>query len=81
MPKIIVVRCNGPNRDENEVDLEKALTKIPVMRGASPHRPDDKRTLPQRIVIPCRYCSAGKVIIDRAMMDAGLEGEEQRAEG
>lgn len=65
MAKIIKIKCNGPGRHLNEVSLEEALQKQVVYRGRKP-APGE---LPERLVLPCRECTAGKVIITRAMLE------------
>ena len=69
MGKIIKVRCNGPEKHINDVDLEKALRTTPVLRGA-PVKAD--RRIPERIVLPCQFCTAGKVILERKVIEENL---------
>ena len=68
MPKIIKVRCNGPGKHINEVDLEKALGTTPVLRGVS----TTERQIPERVVKPCQSCTVGTVIITREMFEENL---------
>jgi hypothetical protein len=70
MGKIIKVRCNGPERHVNEVDLDKALKKDVVLRFARPGQPEPvpERPVPERLVLPCRSCT-GKVIVTREMIE------------
>ncbi len=68
MPKIIKIKCNGPNKCINEIDLEKALGTTVVLRGES----TIERQIPERIVKPCQFCTVGKVIITREMFEENL---------
>ncbi len=66
MTKIIKVRCNGSSKCLNEfteADLEKYYKPTIVVRG------QPKKTLPERLVIPCRFCADGKVIVTRTMIE------------
>ncbi len=67
MPKIII-KCNGPNKCINEIDLEKALGTTVVLRGVS----TTERQIPERIVKPCQFCTVGKVILTREMFEENL---------
>jgi hypothetical protein len=69
MPKTIKIRCNGPQKHVNEVDLEKALTQQPVYRGARAAAPE----IPERVVLPCLSCTDGKVIVLRAVFEENLK--------
>ena len=66
MANLIKVRCNGPEKHVNEVDLDKVLQTDPVLRLAGRAAGHD---LPERLVLPCRQCPAGKVIVTRAMLE------------
>lgn len=70
MAKIIKIKCNGPNRHVNEVDLHSLLTTTIVARGVDP--PAVPRDAPERLVRPCRECTAGKVIVTREMIEAAF---------
>jgi len=66
MAQSIKVRCNGSGKHVNEFtkkDLEKYTTPTGVVRGES------KKSFPERIVIPCQYCTEGEVIITRKMIE------------
>ena len=39
MAKIIKVRCNGPNKHVNQIDLDKALRTAIVLKGRSGQGP------------------------------------------
>ena len=65
MAEIIKVRCNGPNRHVNDVDLGEALREEPIARRADFTPPD----VPDRIVLRCRECTDGKVILTRSMIE------------
>jgi len=75
MPKIIKVRCNGPAKHINEVDLDKALETSFVLRGGpvqSQQPIESQQATPERIVLRCRECNEGKVIITRQMLQENL---------
>jgi hypothetical protein len=66
MAKIIKVRCNGAGKCVNEFtdkELEKYTRPTIVVRG------QPKNTVPERLVIPCKHCTEGKVIITRKMIE------------
>ncbi|HEV7890077.1 MAG TPA: hypothetical protein VGP08_05535 [Pyrinomonadaceae bacterium] len=65
MGQVIKVRCNGPNRHVNEVDLDDALREDPLARR------DDltPASAPERVVLRCRECVDGRVILTRAMIE------------
>jgi hypothetical protein len=65
MAEIIKVRCNGPNRHVNEVDLGEALREQPIARNVAFTPPD----IPNRIVLHCRECTDGRVILTRVMIE------------
>lgn len=66
MSKIIQVRCNGTERHVNEVDLDVVLREDVVLRQL-PAR--EGRRIPERLVLPCRFCTVGKVIVMREMIE------------
>jgi hypothetical protein len=74
MAHIIQVRCNGPDHDVNEVDVDQfiepvvtAAFRISVgVSGRSTESP--AKEPPERIVLPCQHCTVGKVIITREMI-------------
>ena len=65
MGQVIKVRCNGPNKHVNEVDLAVALLEVPITRQADFSAAD----LPARIVLRCHECTEGKVIVTREMIE------------
>jgi hypothetical protein len=65
MAEIIKIRCSGPNRHVNEVDLSEALREQPIARLINFTTPD----IPDRIVLHCHECADGKVILTRAMIE------------
>jgi hypothetical protein len=62
MSRKIKVRCNGPERHINELDLERLLTPTFVVRGDNPASNLDDIEFP--LYEDCRYC-AWQVIITR----------------
>ena len=69
MAKTIKVRCNGPDKHVNEIDLEAVLRPTTVLRGA----PAESETeIPERVVLGCHFCTVGKVIVTRAMIEENL---------
>ena len=69
MAKTIKVRCNGPGRHINEIDLEAVLRPTTVLRGAPA---ENETKIPERVVLGCRSCTVGKVIIERAVIEENL---------
>lgn len=65
MGQVINVRCNGPNRHVNEVDLDDALRETSTLRSADLFSP----STPERVVLRCRECTDGKVIVTRGMVE------------
>jgi len=65
MAEMIKIRCNGPKQHVNEVDLGEALREQPITRNVAINPPD----IPDRIVLHCRECTDGKVILTRAMIE------------
>lgn len=66
MARIIKIRCNGANKHINEVDLDEALREDVLSRltgFAASSMP------PERIVLRCRECADGRVILTRAMIE------------
>lgn len=63
MAKILKVRCNGPGKHINEVDIEKLTRPVMVVRGLP------RESLLERYVLPCQYCTGGKVIVTRKMIE------------
>jgi hypothetical protein len=67
MARTIKVKCNGPNHHVNEVDLEKARQPTPAYRGSEPARALDD--FPDRVVYACKFCTEGRVVITRRMVE------------
>lgn len=65
MGQTIKVRCNGPNKHVNDVDLDDALREDSTARGTGL----SSSSVPERIVLRCRECVDGKVIVTRAMIE------------
>lgn len=63
MAKIINVRCNGAGKHVNEVDIDKITQPTMVVRG------HPKKSLRERYVLPCQFCTEGKVIVTREMIE------------
>lgn len=73
MGKIIKVKCNGSGKHVNEVDVQKILKKDVVLKGRFLGRnKPDQSSIPERIVLKCKKCPNGKVIITRKMIEATL---------
>lgn len=73
MTKIIKICCNGPNKCVNEVDLEKVVKKDVVLRGTRPEMDrSSSRSITERVVLPCRICTEGKVVITGAIIEDNL---------
>ncbi len=66
MSKIIKVRCNGPDRHTNEIDLDKALRSDIALKG---RKETIGQSLPERLIFPCRICTDGRVIITKKMIE------------
>jgi hypothetical protein len=69
MGQIIKVRCNGANRHVNEVDVDGALREDSVARRVDFASP----VVPERIVLRCRECTDGRVIVTRVMIEAARQ--------
>jgi hypothetical protein len=67
MARTVKVRCNGPNHHVNEVDLDKVRRPTPAYRGSEPARALDD--FPGRVVLPCKVCTEGRVVITRRMVE------------
>ena len=65
MAEMIKIRCNGPTQHVNDVDLGEALREQPITRNVVFTSPE----VPDRIVLHCRECTDGKVILTRAMIE------------
>ncbi|HEY0003857.1 MAG TPA: hypothetical protein VGB17_03520 [Pyrinomonadaceae bacterium] len=69
MGRIIKVRCNGANRHVNDVDVDEALRVDSIARRVD----GSARDVPERIVLRCRECADGRVILTRAMIEDALQ--------
>jgi hypothetical protein len=75
----IKIRCNGKEKHVNEIDLgailDNSLTDI--YRGKNQINLD---MIPPRIVIDCKFCNTGKVIIHREVILENIneEGSDER---
>ena len=65
MGQVIKVRCNGPNRHVNEVDVDAALREETITREAGAA----SGSAPERVVLRCRECADGRVVVTRAMIE------------
>jgi hypothetical protein len=77
MSRKIKVRCNGPERHINDIDLERLLERTFVARGYNPasHLPNlDDVEFP--LYEDCRYC-AGRVIITREIAEQARKTRSQ----
>ncbi len=67
MTKSIKIKCNGPGKHVNDVDLDKHLQPQTILRNTSLHNNHD---IPERLVLQCQHCTEGKVIITMEMIKA-----------
>ncbi len=65
MGQVIKVRCNGANKHVNDVDLDDALREDFIARQAD----SSSASVPERVVLRCRECADGRVILTRAMIE------------
>ncbi len=63
MARKIQVACNGPGKHVNEVDIDACLVKATVYKGPV-------SGFPERVVLDCRECTLGKVIVTREMVES-----------
>lgn len=72
MPKIIKIKCNGPNKCINEINLEAVVKgdKVDVYKVAISTAQPRYR---DRYVLKCKQCSIGEVVITREMIEENLE--------
>ena len=64
MAKQIKVKCNGAQTCVNEINLTDIIKREVVLRGAPA-----ALTPPERVVLRCRHCVEGRVVITRAMLE------------
>lgn len=69
MAATVKVRCNGAGRHVNEVNLDKALQPSMALKGRGAAAGAD---IPERLVLQCRECTEGKVILTRQQIEATL---------
>ena len=74
MTTIIKITCNGPGKCVNEIDLEKTLGDRVSAYKVIKSSPDlnELPPIPASIVLNCRKCALGKVIITREMAEQAL---------
>ncbi|MCP4108813.1 MAG: hypothetical protein GY749_25260 [Desulfobacteraceae bacterium] len=64
MAEIIKVKCNGPGKHVNDVDIDKLLQQQSVLKGTA------LSVIPEKLVRPCQICTEGKVIVTREMIES-----------
>lgn len=69
MNQVIKVRCNSSMQHVNDVDLDDVLIETTTLRAVD-FTPAD---VPERLVLRCRECADGKVIVTRAMIQDARE--------
>ncbi len=74
MTTIMKIKCNGPGKHVNEIDLEKTLGDRVSAYKVIKSSPDlsELPPIPANIVLDCRICAEGKVIITREMAEQAL---------
>ena len=74
MGTTLKVRCNGPGRHINEIDIETLIEsdRVTVYRMVGTGRRPRVR---DRYVQRCRQCTEGDVIVTRAMIEPHLPGD------
>lgn len=74
MGQTIKVRCNGPNKHVNNVDLADALREDSIAR-----RTDlTSSAVPERIVLRCHECADGRVIVTQEMIEDARQRNSSR---
>ncbi len=68
MGKTIQVRCDGPEKHVNDIDLDIVLRRTTVLRGAPAK---SGTSIPDRWVRRCRSCTHD-VIVTRQMIEENL---------
>jgi len=74
MGQIIKVRCNGTIKHVTEVDLDDAMREDPIARQTNL----SSSSVPERIVLRCRECADGRVIVTRAMIEQARQQNPSR---
>ena len=65
----IKIRCNGPERHVNEIDFERLIEPIFVVKGHNtPHTQPDLDDVEFPLYEDCRYC-VGRIIITREIAE------------
>ena len=72
MPRMIKVRCTGPKKHVNEINLDEVLKKHIAFRFTGDDLVNHPQDIPERIVLQCRHCTAGNVILTREMIREAL---------
>ena len=65
MSQLMKIRCNGPAKCENEVDLNDVVKRTVITRGRA--LPPTSQ-LQERYVLKCQHCTVGRVIITKRMI-------------
>ncbi len=76
MTTIIKIKCNGPGKCVNEIDLEKTLgDRVSAYKGIKSSQDlSELPPIPGSVVLDCRICAVGKVIITREMAEQAFRG-------
>ena len=71
MAKIIKVRCNGPGKHVNDVDIDKLIRPTTVLRNVTydPLGEAAAPPLPASYQLKCRSCTEGRVVVTREMIE------------
>lgn len=71
MATIIKVRCNGPGKHVNDVDIDELIRPTPVLRSIiyDPLAEAAKPALQLRYQLKCRFCTEGRVVVTREMIE------------
>ncbi|MEJ2664513.1 MAG: hypothetical protein P8107_10805, partial [Spirochaetia bacterium] len=69
------IRCNGEEEHVNVIDLDTLLDnyRTDIYKGVNQINLD---MIPPRIVIDCKFCNTGKVIIHREVILENINEEE-----
>ena len=66
MTRIVKIKCNGPSKHVNEIDLDAMLRTTTTVRGNNPP-PISPDEVPTPLVRRCRDCTYD-IVIDREML-------------
>jgi len=72
--RIMHVRCTGPEKHINRIDIDALMSATIVTKGQS--GPGGK-IRSKRFNKKCDYCERGRVCVDRRMIDVFLESQNQ----